>query len=111
MRLICSEVAMWETWASSRLPAAHILEARFLLSEVPSEAITQPAGSSMIARRQWRVKVEKGKPRAELSLVLHTIEVLGISLATCDSSHQEDRLHPNAIDIDRIVNAAREKRK
>jgi hypothetical protein len=48
----------------------------------------------MIARRQWRVKVEKGKPRAELSLVLHTIEVLGTSLATCDSPHQEDgRVH------------------
>jgi HTH-type transcriptional regulator / antitoxin HipB len=61
--------------------------------------------------RQWLIEVEKGKPRAELGLVLRTIEELGISLATGDIPRPEDRKRAQAIDIDRIVDAAREKRK
>jgi HTH-type transcriptional regulator / antitoxin HipB len=61
--------------------------------------------------RQWLIEVEKGKPRAELGLVLRTIGELGISLVTEDISRREDRKRPPAIDIDRIVNAAREKRR
>jgi y4mF family transcriptional regulator len=30
--------------------------------------------------RQWIVEVEKGKPRAEIGLVLRTVEALGITL-------------------------------
>src|SRR5271169_6694916 len=32
--------------------------------------------------RQWIVEVEKGKPRAEIGLLLRTINALGILLAT-----------------------------
>lgn len=61
--------------------------------------------------RQWLIEVEKGKPRAELGLVLRTLDELGISLATGYIPRPEDRKRSQAIDIDRIVNAAREKRK
>jgi HTH-type transcriptional regulator/antitoxin HipB len=61
--------------------------------------------------RQWLIEVEKGKPRAELSLVLRTIADLGISLMTGDIPKPEDRKRSPKIDIDQIVDAAREKRK
>lgn len=38
------------------------------------EALAQQAGVS----RQWVVEVEKGKPRAELGLVLRLMRVLGL---------------------------------
>ena len=63
------------------------------------------------ASRQWLIEVEKGKQRAELGLVLRTIEELGISLVTTDTPSLEERMRSGAIDIDRIVIAAREKRK
>ncbi len=61
--------------------------------------------------RQWLIEVEKGKPRAELGLVLRTIEELGVSLVTGSIPSPEDRKRSQAIDIDRIISAAREKRK
>ena len=61
--------------------------------------------------RQWLIEVEKGKPRAEIGLVLRTIEVLGILLVTGDSPNVEGRKGPQLIDIDRIVSSAREKKK
>jgi HTH-type transcriptional regulator/antitoxin HipB len=61
--------------------------------------------------RQWLIEVEKGKPRAEMGLVLRTIEELGISLVTSTVPRPEDRKRSQAVDINRIVNAAREKRK
>jgi HTH-type transcriptional regulator/antitoxin HipB len=32
--------------------------------------------------RQWIIEVERGKPRAEVGLVLRTLEALGVRLAT-----------------------------
>ena len=37
--------------------------------------------------RQWIVDVEKGKPRAPISLVLRTVEALGIHLAADDQGN------------------------
>jgi HTH-type transcriptional regulator/antitoxin HipB len=31
--------------------------------------------------RKWIIDVEKGKPRAEIGLILHTLEVLGLRLS------------------------------
>lgn len=61
--------------------------------------------------RQWLIEVEKGKPRAEIGLVLRTIEMLGISLVTGDLPNAEGRKGAQLIDIDRIVSSAREKRR
>ena len=62
--------------------------------------------------RQWVVAMERGKPRAELSLVLRTLSALNLPL-TIDPG---DRLFPSSddispLDIDAIVKAARSDRK
>ena len=58
--------------------------------------------------RQWIVEIEKGKPRAEIGLLLRTINVLGIPLGTeKETSRKKDG---STVDIDSIVATAREKR-
>src|SRR6267143_1036471 len=67
--------------------------------------------------RQWIVEVEKGKPRAEIGLLLRTIGALGITLdaekegpgkpRNTTLSHSVDA----HVDIDSIVDSARRKRK
>jgi len=61
--------------------------------------------------RQWIVEVEKGKPRAEIGLVLRTVEALGINLASEEPGKVKSQKGPPPVDIDSIVAAAREKRK
>jgi HTH-type transcriptional regulator / antitoxin HipB len=61
--------------------------------------------------RQWIVEVEKGKPRAEIGLVLRTIEALGINLAVDELGKASVPTGPPPVDIDSIIAAAREKRK
>ena len=61
--------------------------------------------------RQWIVAIERGKSRAELGLVLRTLSALDLPL-TIDS---DDRQLPssddiNSVDIDSVVNAAKEER-
>jgi HTH-type transcriptional regulator/antitoxin HipB len=66
--------------------------------------------------RQWIVDVEKGKPRAEIGLLLRTIHALGIAV----DAEKEGSRKPNEtslfdganapVDIDSIVAAARRKR-
>jgi HTH-type transcriptional regulator / antitoxin HipB len=62
--------------------------------------------------RQWIVDVERGKPRAELGLVLRALDALGAGLRASDSAHGErtPRSRPAAADIDAIVRAARKPR-
>jgi len=60
--------------------------------------------------RQWIVDVEKGKPRAPLSLVLRTVEALGIHLAADDQGKTKKQTGPPPVDIDSIIASAREKR-
>jgi len=61
--------------------------------------------------RQWIVEVEKGKPRAEIGLILRTIEALGIPLAAGDTEKTKGSSGPSPVDIDSIIASAREKRK
>ena len=62
--------------------------------------------------RQWVVAMERGKPRAELGLVLRTLSALNLPL-TIDSGDRplpsSDDLSP--LDIDAIVKTARSDRK
>ena len=55
------------------------------------------------ATRQWVVGIERGHSRAELGLVLRTLDTLGIRLETRD----KDAESPSGPDIDAIVAAAR----
>jgi HTH-type transcriptional regulator/antitoxin HipB len=60
--------------------------------------------------RQWIVDVEKGKPRTEVSLILRTLDVLGIPLTAGEPAKTEGQGGPLPVDIDSIVTAARRKR-
>jgi HTH-type transcriptional regulator/antitoxin HipB len=61
--------------------------------------------------RQWIVEVEAGKPRAELGLVLRTLEALGLRLRAQEAAQRRPerrgKTAPPEIDIDAIVRAAR----
>jgi HTH-type transcriptional regulator / antitoxin HipB len=60
--------------------------------------------------RLWLVEIEKGKPRAQMGLVLRTLEALRISLNATPET--KARKSPDSlVDIDRIVAAARKPRK
>jgi len=61
--------------------------------------------------RQWIVAVEKGKPRAEIGLLLRTVRALGIALMAETEAVGKKRGSSAAVDIDSIVAAARERRK
>ncbi len=59
--------------------------------------------------RQWIVEVEKGKPRAEVGLILRTLRVLGIELnARIAGAWSPGDVSPGGlVDIDEIINHAR----
>jgi HTH-type transcriptional regulator/antitoxin HipB len=61
--------------------------------------------------RQWIVEVEKGKPRAELGLVLRTVDALGIALAPGDLPTAGVGKRTATVDLDAIVDAARRRRR
>lgn len=67
--------------------------------------------------RQWIVEAEKGKLRAEIGLLLRTLNVLGITLDVVNENPRQphDRSHTHSVDayvnIDSIVDSARRKRK
>jgi HTH-type transcriptional regulator/antitoxin HipB len=61
--------------------------------------------------RLWLVEIEKGKPRAEIGLVLRTLDALRITLNATISEDQPPKKSQNSIDIDEIVAAARRPRK
>lgn len=60
--------------------------------------------------RQWIVEIEKGKPRAEIALVLRAVDALGILLIAGETRKEKGKAAPPPIDIDAIVLAARRKR-
>ena len=61
--------------------------------------------------RQWIVEVEKGKPRAEIGLLLRTVDALGILLGAEEETPGKKGNAAPAVDIDSIVAAARGERK
>ena len=62
--------------------------------------------------RQWVVAVEHGKSRAELGLVLRTLSALGLPLSINPGDRRlRSSDDMDSVDIDAIVNAAKEDRK
>ena len=59
--------------------------------------------------RQWLVELEKGKPRADVGLVLRTLRALGLLLEVEEDTPQNKIAAGIGIDIDAIVNSARKK--
>jgi len=63
------------------------------------------------ASRQWIIDAEAGKPRIELGLILRTLEVLGVRLATAETKPKARSAAITAVpDIDAVVRAARRPR-
>lgn len=60
--------------------------------------------------RQWVVEVERGKPRAEMGLVLRALNALGNPLQTGLKASWSGVADTPDIDIDAIVDAARQPR-
>lgn len=66
--------------------------------------------------RKWIIEVEKGKPRAEIGLLLRTLDALGLKLsldadaAPTAGKSGSDTAVPTA-DIDRVLDRTRDKRK
>jgi len=61
--------------------------------------------------RQWLIDVEKGKARAEIGLILRTLNALGIGLRAEEHSPQRTaKRAAAAVDIDAIVAEARKPR-
>jgi HTH-type transcriptional regulator / antitoxin HipB len=59
--------------------------------------------------RQWIVEVEKGKPRAEVGLILRVLRVLGMELcARVAGAWSPEAVSPSGIiDIDAVIDRAR----
>jgi HTH-type transcriptional regulator / antitoxin HipB len=57
--------------------------------------------------RKWIVEMEKGKARAELTLVLRVLDALGLVLRVDPATQPEKKGGTRGIDIDAIVAAAR----
>lgn len=53
--------------------------------------------------RQWIIDIEKGKPRAELQLVLRTANVLGLRLTASGPNADVEGVDIPAVDIDSIL--------
>lgn len=58
--------------------------------------------------RKWLIAVEQGKTRAELGLVLRTLDTLGLEVVIEEVSKVPSKTEPEP-DIDEIVKAARKK--
>jgi len=57
--------------------------------------------------RQWVVDIEKGKPRAELQLVLRVMNVLGLRLTAADQQTEAARIAIPAAGLDDILDRHR----
>lgn len=56
--------------------------------------------------RQWLVEIERGKPRAEIGLVLRTLRELDLDVWVGDLPAADSSPAP-AIDLDRVIDRAR----
>lgn len=60
--------------------------------------------------RLWLVEIEKGKPRAEIGLLLRTLAALQLTLNATTSENRPPKRSQSTVDIDDIVAAARRPR-
>ncbi len=66
----------------------------------------QELASKIGVSRQWLVEVEKGKPRAEVGLILRALQALDLRLELVETAVPTADAGP-APDIDQIVDSAR----
>jgi len=70
-------------------------------------ALAKKAGTS----RKWLVEMEKGKPRAEIGLILRTLKSLGVSVdLKADSSHETPSIsNASTPDINSVLDALKKR--
>lgn len=61
--------------------------------------------------RKWIIDVEKGKPRAEISLILKTLNALDLDIIIDEGGSDQRRDDNDDVDIDAIVADARGKKR
>lgn len=69
----------------------------------------QELASKIGVSRQWVVEVEKGKPRAEVGLVLRALDALGVIISLARPQPTKTAETEPEIDIDQIVDNAKRK--
>jgi HTH-type transcriptional regulator/antitoxin HipB len=70
-------------------------------------ALAKKSGTS----RKWLVEVERGKPRAEIGLILRTLKSLGVSVdLKADSSHETPSIgNARPPDINSVLDALKKR--
>jgi len=73
-------------------------------------SLARKAGTS----RKWVVEVEKGKPRAEMGLILRTLKALGVTLAVADATSnvpsKSVRTPAPVVDINQVIDSLKRRR-
>ena len=72
-------------------------------------SLAKKAGTS----RKWLIEVERGKPRAEIGLILRTLRALGVAFAvsdTADDGPPARKTKTEAVDIDRVIASLKRRR-
>jgi len=72
--------------------------------QLDQKALAERIGVS----RQWVTQVERGKANAQLGLVLRALEALGIPLSIADADLGAHARQTATVDIDQIIDQARE---
>lgn len=63
------------------------------------------------ANRRWVIDVEKGKPRAEVGMILRALDALGVELTILDEGASPNDDVVDAPDIDAVIQRARKRRR
>jgi HTH-type transcriptional regulator/antitoxin HipB len=80
----------------------------FIRDRRKRQKLDQATLATMIGvNRRWVMEVERGKPRAEIGLVLKALEALGVDLSVDGSDKTQTLPDLDVVDIDAIVRKAR----
>lgn len=82
----------------------------FIRDQRKRQKLDQATLASLIGvNRRWVTEVERGKPRAEIDLVLKALEALGLNLTVerIDAPDSTTNALDTVVDIDAIVRKAR----
>lgn len=79
---------------------AFIRERRISLGWDQTELANQVGAS-----RKWVSEVERGKPRAEMGLILRALKTLGVSINLEGESPVEAKVASQAVNINQVLNA------
>ena len=81
----------------------------FIRDQRKRQKLDQATLASLVGvNRRWVMEVERGKPRAEIDLVLKTLEALGLNLSVDrDNVPNSTATGLDIVDIDAIVRKAK----